>query len=145
MKTKLFFFFFFQAEDGIRDIGVTGVQTCALPISDQRERLIAAGGGMLRFTEHSIVDAEDFESEMKRIRERGYAICDEESEIGAATVAVPIVLPEGTVRSALGTIGPRDRIVRLAEEGLVEDMERTAAVIAGLEQGTIVDALVPGL
>src|SRR3712207_8126378 len=26
------FFFFFQAEDGIRDIGVTGVQTCALPI-----------------------------------------------------------------------------------------------------------------
>src|SRR3712207_7208612 len=27
-------FFFFQAEDGIRDIGVTGVQTCALPILD---------------------------------------------------------------------------------------------------------------
>src|SRR5437773_8731013 len=29
----LFFFFFFQAEDGIRDRDVTGVQTCALPIS----------------------------------------------------------------------------------------------------------------
>src|SRR5438132_3854744 len=28
----LFFFFFFQAEDGIRDHCVTGVQTCALPI-----------------------------------------------------------------------------------------------------------------
>src|SRR5256885_6109721 len=28
-------FFFFQAEDGIRDYKVTGVQTCALPISDQ--------------------------------------------------------------------------------------------------------------
>src|SRR2546425_3982057 len=28
-----FFFFFFQAEDGIRDKLVTGVQTCALPIS----------------------------------------------------------------------------------------------------------------
>src|SRR3712207_7516057 len=28
----LVFYFFFQAEDGIRDIGVTGVQTCALPI-----------------------------------------------------------------------------------------------------------------
>src|SRR3712207_4660139 len=28
------YFFFFQAEDGIRDIGVTGVQTCALPIWD---------------------------------------------------------------------------------------------------------------
>src|SRR3712207_7153772 len=33
-----YFFFFFQAEDGIRDIGVTGVQTCALPILDGRGR-----------------------------------------------------------------------------------------------------------
>src|SRR2546426_10702561 len=30
----LYLFFFFQAEDGIRDYKVTGVQTCALPISD---------------------------------------------------------------------------------------------------------------
>src|SRR5437879_13733833 len=31
--TQIFFsFFFFQAEDGIRDTSVTGVQTCALPI-----------------------------------------------------------------------------------------------------------------
>src|SRR5258706_10742142 len=30
------FFFFFQAEDGIRDWSVTGVQTCALPISGKR-------------------------------------------------------------------------------------------------------------
>src|SRR5204862_5716717 len=29
---RCFFFFFFQAEDGIRDLYVTGVQTCALPI-----------------------------------------------------------------------------------------------------------------
>src|SRR3989441_9708767 len=34
MYTLVFFFFFFQAEDGIRDKLVTGVQTCALPISD---------------------------------------------------------------------------------------------------------------
>src|SRR5256884_7238356 len=34
------FLFFFQAEDGIRDVAVTGVQTCALPICDtKRKRL----------------------------------------------------------------------------------------------------------
>src|SRR5688572_31709233 len=33
MITCICFFFFFQAEDGIRDLTVTGVQTCALPIS----------------------------------------------------------------------------------------------------------------
>src|SRR5438034_5468153 len=31
--SNILFFFFFQAEDGIRDHCVTGVQTCALPIS----------------------------------------------------------------------------------------------------------------
>src|SRR5690348_17781734 len=33
LNVGFFFFFFFQAEDGIRDGRVTGVQTCALPIS----------------------------------------------------------------------------------------------------------------
>src|SRR3712207_484357 len=49
-RMVLFVFFFFQAEDGIRDIGVTGVQTCALPILQWRmldvpgmERLTGAG------------------------------------------------------------------------------------------------------
>src|SRR2546422_6458758 len=38
VSSLLFFFFFFQAEDGIRDVAVTGVQTCALPISRTRGR-----------------------------------------------------------------------------------------------------------
>src|SRR5438046_7015171 len=37
-----FFFFFFQAEDGIRDWSVTGVQTCALPISSPSQPRQAA-------------------------------------------------------------------------------------------------------
>src|SRR3712207_6939304 len=37
-KGSSMLFFFFQAEDGIRDIGVTGVQTCALPISGRPAR-----------------------------------------------------------------------------------------------------------
>src|SRR5438270_8913246 len=34
LTLNYYFFFFFQAEDGIRDLTVTGVQTCALPISN---------------------------------------------------------------------------------------------------------------
>src|SRR2546430_10755601 len=46
-------FFFFQAEDGIRDLTVTGVQTCALPISPKRlvtwrRAIIARAAGLRR-------------------------------------------------------------------------------------------------
>src|SRR5207244_9099305 len=45
--TYVDFLFFFQAEDGIRDDLVTGVQTCALPISGRRRarRRTARNGG----------------------------------------------------------------------------------------------------
>src|SRR3712207_7169900 len=45
MIEHLLFFFFFQAEDGIRDIGVTGVQTCALPIFRQMRPLLRPYAG----------------------------------------------------------------------------------------------------
>src|SRR2546430_7906915 len=40
-------FFFFQAEDGIRDLTVTGVQTCALPICAQSAEGIITPGSTL--------------------------------------------------------------------------------------------------
>src|SRR5947209_9120680 len=54
-------FFFFQAEDGIRDIGVTGVQTCALPIwpSDDRPWLTYdPKGNHIYLTYHEFVSAQ---------------------------------------------------------------------------------------
>ena len=41
------FFFFFQAEDGIRDRLVTGVQTCALPISKFADRILFMDRGLI--------------------------------------------------------------------------------------------------
>src|SRR5260370_8926315 len=49
-----FSFFFFQAEDGIRDSSVTGVQTCALPI------LLESGGPPNIWVEESIDPRAEF-------------------------------------------------------------------------------------
>src|SRR5256712_932788 len=51
------FFFFFQAEDGIRDLIVTGVQTCALPISIETA-IAAINSGADRYVikDHELVD-----------------------------------------------------------------------------------------
>src|SRR5205807_4975242 len=77
-------FFFFQAEDGIRDYKVTGVQTCALPIS--------LGGHLRRDGRDEDRALEDVEDEpdldeaarpesVVRIRERG-ADRSEERRVG---------------------------------------------------------------
>src|SRR5574340_1337786 len=71
------YFFFFQAEDGIRDLLVTGVQTCALPISREPgtgsdihafETLLDAfvGIALARFQLENAV-ADDGEAEMSRL------------------------------------------------------------------------------
>ena len=65
-------FFFFQAEDGIRDRLVTGVQTCALPISRNIVRDIFAGlknivGGEIE--EYTKLQAESREQAIQRMNE----------------------------------------------------------------------------
>src|SRR5256885_9309680 len=51
-------FFFFQAEDGIRDYKVTGVQTCALPIYDEDVGILAQRAARRR--KHVVVVAAHF-------------------------------------------------------------------------------------
>src|SRR5215475_14404232 len=48
MRSACFFFFFFQAEDGIRDFHVTGVQTCALPICESADAAALPDGLTVR-------------------------------------------------------------------------------------------------
>lgn len=62
--------------------------------------------GMKRRTPHTITHKPRFLSELKKTRERGYAVDDEENSLGARCVAVPVLDPLGNVRAALGTSGP---------------------------------------
>src|SRR5256886_14116257 len=53
-ESRTSIFFFFQAEDGIRDLTVTGVQTCALPISNARPSFARRQGVVLRDDVHRV-------------------------------------------------------------------------------------------
>src|SRR5688572_1071453 len=55
MCIMIFFFFFFQAEDGIRDLTVTGVQTCALPIG-LLAAVISAQGDHQQMTQDELAE-----------------------------------------------------------------------------------------
>src|SRR5690606_39831151 len=61
------FFFFFQAEDGIRDFHVTGVQTCALPICSCRLGGKSAFGALLASLESAGEEEAAARSEERRV------------------------------------------------------------------------------
>src|SRR5256886_13351224 len=63
--------FFFQAEDGIRDLTVTGVQTCALPIYRAHHGLGACIGEHL--AHDAAVDLQHGHGQLAQARERGQA------------------------------------------------------------------------
>src|SRR5437870_6871634 len=74
----LFFFFFFQAEDGIRDGHVTGVQTCALPIF--RDEDVPSGGNPDRDNQPSFPrvlarSRRRSEEHTSELQSRGHLVC----------------------------------------------------------------------
>src|SRR6266508_3493808 len=82
------FVFFFQAEDGIRDGHVTGVQTCALPIMKagaaefltkpfERDALLNAIRSAIERSREALLQA----SELKRLRERYASLTPREREV----------------------------------------------------------------
>src|SRR2546429_2864422 len=52
-------FFFFQAEDGIRDVAVTGVQTCALPISTHESWLFRSNRSSAMGSTKPMIDSSE--------------------------------------------------------------------------------------
>src|SRR5207248_7510301 len=100
--------FFFQAEDGIRDRTVTGVQTCALPIWDLERaagRLSQASGNArdLVALKTSLQQIPELKRELRRLIER--------TEFGKD----PVDSPEGNpYRSEERRVGKESRSRRLA-------------------------------
>src|SRR3712207_532091 len=102
-------FFFFQAEDGIRDIGVTGVQTCALPICrcPRRSRWPARAGPRswrsppLSRTTRASGRAGPGRSDRRRLRRRGSrvrrAVRSNRGRSGGPRRLPVLALPPGAV------------------------------------------------
>src|SRR5205809_7904348 len=89
-------FFFFQAEDGIRDVAVTGVQTCALPISPLVERV------------RPVVDlrlgADDEGVGRLAAGEIGRASCRERVEISGVGVSLKKKLSRNSLANAIDMV-----------------------------------------
>ena len=95
----------------------------------EREQLIA-DVPLERLTEKSIVDRDAFRAELEEVRRRGYALLDEENELGMRALAVPLLNAQGYAFASLATAAP---VFRLTVEGLeahVPLLQEAAAELA---------------
>ena len=95
----------------------------------EREQLIA-DVPLERLTEKSIVDRDAFRAELEEVRRRGYAVMDEENELGMRALAVPLLNAQGYAFASLATAAP---VFRLTVEGLeahVPLLQEAAAELA---------------
>ncbi|NIO70672.1 MAG: helix-turn-helix domain-containing protein [Anaerolineae bacterium] len=92
------------------------------------ERVLARG--LPRFTEKTIVDPILLREELKRVRQQGYAVAQEELEVGLSAVAAPIWNHEGEVVAAVSVSGPSFRLSSRKIPELAELTKRTANEIS---------------
>lgn len=85
--------------------------------------------GMARLTEHTITTVPEFMAELERVRGQGYAVDDEENEIGGRCIAVAVprmTLPVAVSLSAPTSRLPREEVPRIAAT-LMSAVARAAA------------------
>src|SRR5437868_14557238 len=101
-------FFFFQAEDGIRDRNVTGVQTCALPISNEEEKKYEERiAKMLARDPQDVAPVRAKRSEERRVGKEGRAMGS-----GFARKAVRGGTGQAAYAVAQGVLGRQRRVRR---------------------------------
>lgn len=107
----------------------TGVGKAILAqLSDDTVRGIVARAGMPTPTEHSIGDVDALIAELDRIRERGYAIDDQEQEIGVRCFSMAV--PDAPTPTAVSVSGPISRVDEAFGERAVPMLRDAAQAIS---------------
>ena len=108
--------------------GAVGKVFLASMEAEQTKKIVESKG-LPRFTENSIVDSELYYQELRRVRDKGYAVDDEEYILGVRAVASPI-LGLGQLRSAIWVVGFKASLVEKKMKTLIKETQKAAVAIS---------------
>lgn len=108
--------------------GVGKVLLTALP-SEKLTEIIKIKG-LRKLTENTITSPENLQKELEKIRQNGFAVDNEECEVGAKCIAAPIRDYTNQVVAAVGISGPSARLLEERLNELAEVVKNTAYKIS---------------
>jgi len=92
---------------------------------------IIAAKGLSRFTNNTITKMNTLKTELSKIRQQGYAIDNEEIEVGLKCVAAPVSDVNDHIIAAISVAGPKDRLTDLELRRLIPLVRTSAEKISG--------------
>ena len=101
-------------------------QAIAASLDDGARKALLAGP-LPRLTGRTVTDPEALHQTLVAVRERGYAVEDQEATLGDAGLAAPVYDWSGRTVGALGLVGPVDRLLGAEQERRLADAVRTTA------------------
>lgn len=109
----------------------TGIGKLLLTEYDSAQIEHLASQGMTRFTEKTVSNARSLLAQVEAARQNGFAIDDEECEIGMRCIAVPVYNYTGHIIAGMSVTGPA---VRMSMEKIEEKLSELKAIAAALSQ-----------
>lgn len=97
-------------------------------LSDKEVEKIWNSSKIEKFTEFTITDLKEMKEELEKVRQKGYAIDNEENELGVRCAGAPVFNRFGKVEGAISISGPTIRVT----EGKVEEFAKEVVKYAGL-------------
>jgi len=113
------------------DVHCTSLGKCLIAdLPDEELRRLIEERGLLRHNENTIASLHKLRQELAKTRSLGYAVDDEEEEIGIRCIGAPIAGPAGNVLAAISISGTTEQIQDSNSAALVNLVKQTAREIS---------------
>ncbi|MDR9429000.1 MAG: IclR family transcriptional regulator [Salibaculum sp.] len=92
------------------------------------------GGTLRAYTEHTMTTADELRADFARIADRGFADCDQEIDLGIASVAAPVSIGNIGATFSVGAVGPIRRFGQDQRQAIGENLMELATRVSGAIQ-----------
>jgi DNA-binding IclR family transcriptional regulator len=113
------------------DLHCTAVgKVLAAELCEERLDQLVRERPLVRHNDNTIASVKRFKQELERVRRQGFAVDDEEEEVGLRCVGVPVRNGSGNCRLAISVSGSTSHITAQNLPALVDELNKTAALIS---------------